>query len=109
MNIDWPEMERAFKYLGDTDDSCAHAKALVEFLRLKTKTIKATLFLDENNGKSVADKESYAYSHEKYVEHLDKIRDAVYDYELQHNKRERANLIVDVWRSTNANRRAGNI
>jgi hypothetical protein len=106
--IDDNAMERALNYLGSTDEAAATAKSLSECLSEQRKTIKATLFLSAD-GKTNQVREMQAYAHADYKRHLDVMAEAVLDYEILKNKRLRAVATIDVWRSTNANRRKGNL
>ena len=98
----------ALRYLAQTEEGYAKAKASRIFLEETQKTVKATLFTDAPDG-SVASRESYAYAHKDYTEHCQKLRDAVYDEELLRAKRLRYELSIEVWRTQEASRRRGNV
>ena len=104
---DLKDVERALKYLSETDEAHAKAKALVKAMEHGFKTIKAAEYLgaDGTNG----EREQKAYASQAYTEWTEKYEKAVVDFELMENKRERAILTIDVWRSLNANQRKGNI
>ncbi len=108
MEVTDKSVSAALDYLASTDESCAKARALVEFLAESRKTVKADMYLSSGGSTSV-EKEQMAYASKDYKEHLNKHRDAVLDYELQKNKRERARLTIEVWRTKQANQRMGNI
>lgn len=108
MEYDDAKLDEAMDYLAKTDLPCAKAKALVEFLAESRKSVKADLYLSAA-GSSSAEREQMAYADDAYKDHLEKYQAAIYDYELMRNRRERAKLIVEVWRTKQANQRKGNI
>ena len=97
----------ALTYLAETDEEHAKAKALVKGIEQSRKTVKAIAFLQASG--TMAEKEAIAYKSQEYQDIVAKYEDAVADEALLHNKRTTNALIVDVWRSENANRRTGNI
>ena len=100
-------LQQALTYLATTDESCAKAKAYLMGLEELTKSVKAERFLIAigTNG----ERDAVAYASANYREHIEKIGEATYSYEMVRNKRMTEALIVEVWRSENANRRIGNI
>jgi hypothetical protein len=100
-------LEKAMTYLASTDEKAAELKADVERSEFKAKTVKATMFL--YGAGTVAEKEARALmereTQEAYTEHFQAIR----DYHAVANKRELERIVVDTWRSLNANRRVGNL
>lgn len=96
------------RYLAETEKAYADAKARRIFLEETQKTVKATLFADAPDG-SVASREAHAYTQPAYMEHCQKLRDAVYDEELMRAKRLRYELTIEVWRTQEASRRRGNV
>jgi hypothetical protein len=101
------DVSRALKYLESTDESCANARAFQLYLESKEKTILAMTILESTG--TVSEREARARTSATYLEWLEQYREAVADYELQRNKRKRAELTIEVWRSTNANQRRGNV
>ena len=100
-------LQKALEYLATTDESAAKAKAYLMGLEETTKTIKATEFLRATG--TNGERDARAYASASYQEHIDKIEEATYSYEILRNKRLTEALIIEVWRSLNANRRNGNI
>ena len=100
-------VERALKYMADTDEEAAKAKALVKALEHSFKTIVATEFMKATGAQG--EREKIAHASPAYREHNEKYQNAVADYELLANKRKRAELTIEVWRSLNANQRRGNV
>lgn len=99
--------ENALGYLTKTDADCAAAKALLEGLTRQEKTIKATAFLDAQG--SVAERNARAEVSALYTEHTKKIEAATLDFETLRNRRNTASMVIEMWRSLNANRRHGNV
>lgn len=101
------KLQKALIYLAETDEPCAKARGLLAGLDRQEKTIKSVAFLDAVG--KVAEREASAYISQAFCEHITKIENATVDYETMRNKRMTAELIVEVWRSENANRRRGNV
>lgn len=99
--------DSALQYLASTDESCANARALQLYLEAKEKTILSMSMLDLVG--TVQEKDCKARTSSTYMEWLEQYKDAVADFELQRNKRKRAELTIECWRSENANLRRGNI
>lgn len=99
---------QALTYLAQTDESAANAKALVEGLSEQRKSLKAMLML-ESDRKTVGEREAEAYAHERYQQCIQEYQNSVADSEILKNKRLTEALIVEVWRTEQANRRSGNI
>lgn len=99
--------DSALQYLSSTDESCANARAFQLYLESKEKTILAMALLGETG--TVQERDAKARTCSSYLEWLEQYREAVADYELQRNKRKRAELTIEVWRSQNANMRRGNV
>lgn len=105
--IDAGEVEKALRYLAKTDEEHARAKALVKALEQSLKTTRGLIFLDAQG--TVAEREARSYGHDAYQAKLGEYKEAIYDYELLENKRTRAVLTIDLWRTVESSRRAGNI
>lgn len=101
-------LHKALLYLASTDIDAAKARGRAEGLAEQRKSIKAMLML-ESTEKTGPMKESSAYAHRRYLDHLELLENAIIDYETLKLKRQTESLIVEVWRSTQANKRAGNI
>lgn len=103
--IDGNQRDQALNYLATTDESCANARALMLYMESKEKTILAMTILESEG--SVALREAKARTSSAYLEWLEQYRECVADFELQRNKRKRAELTINCWQTENANRRAG--
>ena len=100
-------VEKALKFLRETDTMAANAKSLMVGLEEQKKTILATVYLNASG--SQGDKKEIALASESYREHLEKYKSSVYDFEELRNRRQTEVLIIETWRSQNANMRRGNI
>jgi len=100
-------VEQALRYLRETDEMAAKAKSLMIGFDDQKKTILAVEFL-KNDG-AQGEKLEKARASEVYQEHLEKYSQAVYEFEELRNRRQTEILIVETWRSQNANMRRGNI
>ncbi len=102
-------LTKAMRYLAETDERAAELKAEVERSEYKAKTVKATVFLHTISNGTIAQREATALianeTQDAYRAHFQAIR----DYQSVANKRELERLVVEVWRSENANRRVGNV
>jgi hypothetical protein len=105
--INADRLQKVLTYLAETDEPAARAKSLVTGLEESLKSIRADQFLQAKG--TNGEREAFALSSQAYKDHIEKIKDATYDYEVMRNKRTTAVLIVEVWRSEQANRRSGNI
>jgi len=83
----------------------AEAKAKRTFIEQYLKTVKAQL-MAESGEKTLGAQETYAYSHDKYIEQLNGLRAAV---EIEENLRfllKAAELKVEIWKTYSYNQRA---
>ena len=100
-------LQQALTYLATTDEPCAMAKAHADALREQLKTIEAMEYLKADG--AVKEREAHARSSVDYKNQTALIEDATAEYETMRLKRATEALIVEVWRTEAANRRAGNI
>ena len=101
------DAEQALNYLKSTDEEAARAKSYLNALEDQKKTILAVQF-HECTG-SAAERTQKALASDEYSEHIEKIKDAMYDFELLRNRRKSAEVQFEMWRSINSNQRKGNI
>jgi len=99
-------VEQALSYLAKTDVDHARARAEVNALNDLTKTVLGFSF--ESSEGTVEAKKASAYRSGEYIAHIEKKKQAEIAYFEMDNKRKRAALTIEVWRSINANRRQGN-
>ncbi len=102
---DEQKVEEALHFLAKTDEPYANAKALVDFLSHKIKSVRAQSFLDTEG--TVAERDSVSLASKEYLSIIEDHKNAVYDRELLAARRKRAELTIDVWRTIQANRRQG--
>ncbi len=108
MKITDEEVEKALDYLRDQSSVAAAARANRLYLEEYRKSLKAIL-MDERKLDSLGAQERYAYSHHRYLGHLDTLKDAI---ELDEKYRfliEAAKVKLEIWRSQQANERSSRI
>ena len=100
-------MEKALKYLAESDQESAELKTDVERAAFKLKQVKATIFIHS---------EGNIEQRKAIAETSQETKDAELEYLQAHtesgkveNKRKTQLLITEIWRSLNANRRQGGI
>lgn len=103
--IDEKRAEQAIHNLASTDEPYAAAKAQVKGLEHRLKIIKAQAFLEAQG--TVAEREARAQTDRAFVKMVDEYQNAVLEMETLGAKRKREELILEFWRSVNANRRVG--
>jgi hypothetical protein len=99
------QIEKAFDWLAKNEVAAAEARAQRTWADEYRKSLKAIL-MAESNAKTVSEREAYAYSHERYLEHLNAIRAAVLADETFRARVGRLHMLVDYWRSQESSRRA---
>lgn len=95
---------RALDFIRDNAVAYAQAKAHVVYMTEFRKTIKA-LLMNECTAKTQSEKESYAYAHPKYMEHLDALREAHEKAEALRWLMIGAEAKIEVWRSLESSSR----
>lgn len=96
-------VEEALQELALLDDKEAELKAARDYGEAKLKEIYSECFLDCSG--TVAERESYARTSPDYIEHLKNLRTVVERHGAARNKRDRLMMVIEVWRSENANMR----
>jgi hypothetical protein len=100
-------LSQALKYLSETDEKAANLKAEVARKEYICKKTRARVFLISSGNNEVRKAEAEV-SEDTDKSEKEKV-DAIVEFEKTKAKRETEALIVEVWRSVNANRRVGNI
>lgn len=95
----------AINYMIRHSAEYAQAKAQVTYLEQFRKSKKAILYANAI-GNTIADKESYAYSHPEYLEVLDGLKEAVEKAESLRWMLVAAQARIDVYRTQEASNRA---
>lgn len=101
------DISKALDYLASTDEEEANARASVKALEERKKTIKAVAFLDADGAQG--ERMEKAYASEEYKLFIEQYENKIADHAFLSNKRKRAELTIEVWRSINANQRRGNV
>jgi len=98
------EAEKAADYIRDNATRAAEAHATRIYLTEYRKSMKAILMADKLLD-ALGAQERYAYSHQKYLKHLDALREAIAEDKKMEWMMKAAETKIDVWRSQSANSR----
>jgi hypothetical protein len=98
-------LQKALTYLAETDEELAQLKANVERAEYLKKRVRSAMFLSASGPVEERKAKAEVSQEVENIEH-DYTR-ALVAYEHIAAKRKTEALIVDVWRSINANRRQG--
>jgi hypothetical protein len=96
---------KALDFIRDNAPKYAEAKANVVYMTEYRKTIKATL-MAKSSEKTESAKETYAYSHADYKEHLKAMQQAIAECEKLRWLMVAAEAKIEVWRSLESSARA---
>jgi len=99
------EIEKALDYLRDNASVAAQARAERIYIEEYRKSIKAQI-MKEHADMPVSAQEREAYADDRYIRHLDAIRDAVYEDEKHRFLMKAAEAKIDAWRTKCSNERA---
>ena len=99
------EVEKALHYLADTDVEHARLRALQARYQEIRKTILAMGF-DSATGAAEARRQK-AHSTPEYFEHIDRQQETDEEFWTMDNKRRRAIVVIDLFRTVSANIRKG--
>ena len=94
---------KALEYLIEKAPEYAKAKADRRYLEEFRKTVKAKLYLEAEG--TIADRESYAYSHAEYKALLEGLKAAIEVEEELRWRMRAAEHKVEIWRTIQANNR----
>lgn len=97
---------KALDFIRDNAVKYAQAKANVVYMTEYRKTMKATLMNEAYEAKTQSEKESYAYAHPRYIEHLKALQEAVSEAEALRWLMVAAEAKIEVWRSLESSARA---
>jgi len=100
-------LAKALTYLAETDEPLAHLKAEAERQKFKAEAIKAAIVLTAEG--TVAEKQAQAVGSQQYTDAMNEYFRLTEEHDAVKNKRSTEVIVVEVWRSLNASRRAGNI
>ena len=96
-------MESAMEFLAETDKPYATGKAELERSEIARKRARATAFLTTDG--TVAERHAKAEMVPDVLEADDRYIAAIETFETLKARRERAQIVIEIWRSLNASRR----
>lgn len=99
-------MEEALRYLASSSDHIAAARAMRLRAEFKRKRVRAKLILESNQPSAIT-REAWAEAHPVYHEACEEEVRAVEADEHARAERNKAETIIEAWRTENANQRAG--
>lgn len=98
------DVQKAVDFLRDNATPAAEARANRIYFEEFRKSLKAQLMSEQPND-SLGAQERYAYSHERYLTHLQALKVAVFEDSKQSFLREAAKAKVQAWQTQSANER----
>ena len=98
-------MEDALQYLADTDEPCAALRAEMERAEFRAKRTEQAIFKISDG--TVAERTATAKTSADTEAAYELYFAALQEYEAMRNKRSTESIVVETWRSLNANRRQG--
>ena len=99
-------MEEALNYLATSSESIALARAKRLRAEFKRKRVRAKLILESNQSSAIA-REAWAEAHQLYHEACEEEVTAVEADEYARSERNKADTIIETYRTEEATRRAG--
>lgn len=103
------DMEKALHSIISTDEECAILLTRVKALEKKEKVILSQKFVELKGCGTNQERECLARTTQDYKNWLTEYEATVLDYQIKQLKRDSQILLIDCWRSLNANQRKGNI
>ena len=107
MNISDDRLQKALTYLAETDEPCADLKANTERAEFKAEAIRDAIFLRTDG--TVAERTAVAKASKEYADAKEAQFIVLAQYEAMRNKRTTEAIVVDTWRTIQANQRRGNV
>ena len=102
-------LEDALKFLSETDEQNAEANANVKYLDRLLKRKKALYITGEESLKSVSAKEQAFYASDTYKNAVEELFEAEVKSSTLENKRDKEQMIIDLFRTLEASRRKSSI
>lgn len=96
-------MEAAMEFLAETDLPFAEAKTQVLRSEILAKRVRSRVFIAEDG--SIELRKAKAEAHAQVIEVDEGLIEATLRYEELKAKRQRAEILIEVWRSVNASQR----
>ena len=103
MNLDESHVEQKLKFLAETDARYSQLYAAKDAYKERVKLYKAKAFLESTG--TIAERQAKADSHPDVERAINEHEDMTADFVLLKSERDRAETVIDVWRSLNASRR----
>ena len=103
--VDDSSIEKVLDYLRDSATECAQKRANRIYLEEYRKSLKAQL-MQAHNTLPVSAQEREAYAAPEYLQHLEALKEAVFEDEKARFLRSAADAKIEAWRTENANIRA---
>lgn len=100
-------MEKALRFLAETDRPCAEAKVEAERMEYRAKAARQAVFLHESG--TVAERQARAELHADVTVAMDAYFAALATWQQLQHKRGTEQIVIEVWRSLNASRRQGHV
>jgi hypothetical protein len=106
MRLTEDHVDKALDFLQDNAEAAATARAERIYCQEYRKSLKSLLMKEHDTGKrSAAIQEREAYADDKYVAHLEALKEAVFqDVRLQYLM-EAKRAVIDAWQTKSANER----
>ena len=98
------DLEKALDYLRDTSEEAAKARANRLYLDDYSRVLRATI-MSEHLAEPVNAQERYAYGDIRFRNHLEGLKQAIFEDERFRFLRDAAAVKIEVWRSIQANER----
>ena len=105
--VDEKRLEGAINFLAETDGTYAEQKAAMENAEILRKRVRAKVFLTATGNNE--ERKSKAETNMECCNADDAYIAALQAFETTKARRQRAELVVDVWRTISANLRRGNV
>ena len=105
--ISTDRMEKALRYLAESDEEAAYHKAHCARTELQAKSIKNMVFLHSEG--TVAERTAFAESSPEYKDAMENHFESLRAFEQIKNKRSTEAILIDAWRSLNSSRNKGNV
>ena len=103
--INEEEIHNAVAWLKDSASQCAETKATRVYLEAFTKSLKAIL-MSKKMELPISAQERDAYASQEYQDHLKALKIAIERDEKNKYRRESALVLIETWRTQEANLRA---
>ena len=107
MSLSDDRMEKALRFLAESDEDAAALFVDMERAEIKAKRIKDELFLHEEG--SIPERQAKAAQRGEYLAAMDGYYAAAQKFKHIANKRATEELVVRAWQTLAANRRQGQI